>query len=385
MIVAAFLLIGLFAASTVIIHVLLFSSLFRLKRREQRLNTGKTDMVFDSAVSVIIPARNEEAALPRLFASLERQMDSIFEVVFINDRSEDATQLLLGDFQKMFGEKVKIVTLTSHPQNSGFNPKQYALLQGIEAASGDIFLFTDADCTVPNGWVNRMCSFFQDPGVGLCIGPIQTEGEGAFLYRYQYFDHIFRYFYTAGSAGLGMPTGGFGNNLAVRKEALDAIGGYRAIGYSVTEDAALIVAVRDKTDFTIAAATSSESAVTALPQHSWSVLSKQERRWSYGAFRSPDPQTVTGYAAMMIFLLAGFLAIPLTFAFRPFFIIIISTFSSMLMTAAAGGISLGCSFRKYWLFLIPNIFFSSLFYTFNNILSFVNIPITWKGKALDKM
>jgi cellulose synthase/poly-beta-1,6-N-acetylglucosamine synthase-like glycosyltransferase len=376
---AAYLSIALFAGITVISHIVICIGIFRMRRRGKHLSGGKMD------ISVIIPARNEEANLPRLFVSLEPQIENIREIVFINDRSDDGTGGLLRDFQEKHGSRVKIVTLASQPPDSGCNPKQYALLRGIEAADGDILLFTDADCAVPPEWTDRMCRPFLDPGVGLCIGPIQTEGDGRFLYRYQYFDHIFRYFYTAGSAGTGMPTGGFGNNLAVRKDAVTAAGGYGSIGYSVTEDAALIVAVRDRTDFTITAATSKESAVTALPQHAWRVLSKQERRWSYGAFRSPDPQTVFGYAAVMIFLFAGLAAIPLSFLFSPFSIIIASTFSSMLMVAAAGGICLGCGFKEYWLFLLPNIFFSSLFYTYNNFLSFVNIPITWKGKALDKM
>ena len=354
-------------------------------RREKRLRGSGPTRRAAGPVSLIVPARNEENALPRLLASLEKQMDAIDEIVIINDRSEDRTADLLLEFNAEYGNRVKIVTLKTHPENCGCNPKQYALLKGIEAAEGEILLFTDADCKVPPAWAELMCSHFQDPAVGLCIGPIQTEGAGRFLYRYQYFDHIFRYFYTAGSAGMGMPTGGFGNNLAVRKKALEEIGGYASIGYSVTEDAALIVAVRERSGFSISAAVSKAAAVTALPQHAWSELSKQERRWSYGAFRSPDFHTVFGYAAVMIFLFAGLIAIPLTFVFFTFFYPHCIHLFLHAAGCGGGGRHSQMPLQRLLAFSAGKIFFSAVFYTYNNFLSFVNIPISWKGKDLDKM
>jgi hypothetical protein len=66
-------------------------------------------------------------------------------------------------------------------------------------------------------------------------------------------------------------------------------------------------------------------------------------------------------------------------------VIVGSTFTSMLIMACAGGICLRAAPGEYWLWLLPSIIWCALFYTFNNILSFINIPIEWKGKKLEKM
>ncbi len=51
----------------------------------------------------------------------------------------------------------------------------------------------------------------------------KNPGKG-FFFLYQCYDHVIRYNYLAGAIGLGAAGGGFGNNLIIRKKALDAAG-----------------------------------------------------------------------------------------------------------------------------------------------------------------
>jgi cellulose synthase/poly-beta-1,6-N-acetylglucosamine synthase-like glycosyltransferase len=370
--------IGLFSSLTLVTHIILAMGILRCASREKSGSWSSAPVKRD--ISVVVPAKDEAKNLPRLFRSLENQTARDFEIVLVNDRSQDATGELMAGFHSKHPGRVRIVTLKEN--RDAVNPKRYALERGIEAASGDIILFTDADCVLSEGWIGSMVRRFSDSSRGVVIAPVHTHDGSRFLDKYQLFDHVFRYFYTAGSAGIGLSTGGFGNNLGVSREALESIGGYGNIAPSVTEDAALIAAVRDRTSYSIHAAVHSDILVNAEPQTTWKDLFRQEMRWSSGAFFSRDPGTVLGYSAVMIFLFGGLAAIPLSILFTPFLFVAASTFFSMFIVAFLGGLLLRLKLRTYWLFVLTSMLWSSIFYTAVNLAALFRAPIRWKGAVV---
>jgi glycosyltransferase involved in cell wall biosynthesis len=197
-------------------------------------------------VSVVIPVRNEAARMEGLLKSLAAQDYAPVEYIFVDDRSADQSPAML----RAFCEKrpnARIITLAENP---GLNHKQYALSRGIAVSSGRLLLFTDADCSVPAGWIRAMVLRMAEKPVGLVLAPVFKSPSGkGFFDIYQCFDHAIRYMYLAGSTGLGAAGGGFGNNLIVSREALDAIGGYESLPPSPTEDAALVSRIRHKTRY----------------------------------------------------------------------------------------------------------------------------------------
>lgn len=88
-------------------------------------------------LSIIIPARNEEANLPPLLSSLKAIAYPSYEVIVIDDGSTDRT----AEVARSFGVRV----LTSEPLPTGWNPKNWACRQAADAAQGELLLFTDAD------------------------------------------------------------------------------------------------------------------------------------------------------------------------------------------------------------------------------------------------
>ena len=93
-------------------------------------------------VSVLIPARNEEHNISNIINSLLVQDYPAYEVIVLNDSSEDKTGELLLDIQKSHPE-LKI--LSGKPLEKGWTGKCFACKQLFEASSGDYILFTDAD------------------------------------------------------------------------------------------------------------------------------------------------------------------------------------------------------------------------------------------------
>ncbi len=331
-------------------------------------------------VSVVIPARDEEKNLPRLLKSLERQSYSDFELILIDDRSSDSTPSIMKDFGRKYPGKTKIVTLK---ENLGLeNPKQFALGEGIKEATGDIILFTDADCMVPPRWVEYYRNCFKNKLTGLAFGTIYTGGWDSYLERYQIFDHLFRFYYNVACAGLNMATGVYGNNMAVRREALIEIGGYETLEYSPTEDAALLAAVRERSHYKINALTSPDITVITAPQKDWRSLVLQEVRWSKGAFFSSDIKTVFGYSTVMFYLISGTLSLFAGYFYPLLFLISLSAFVSMFSVAFCGALLSGMPLVKYRCFLPVYIIFSMFFYFYIDLLALSGVPIKWKGGKL---
>jgi glycosyltransferase involved in cell wall biosynthesis len=105
-------------------------------------------------VSVIIPARNEEANLDRCLRSLVIQHGVSFEIVIVNDASTDATRTIAESFTRVrqcpfialnqFLIDVHVID-APQPLPAGWTGKANALVAGEAVARGEWLLFTDAD------------------------------------------------------------------------------------------------------------------------------------------------------------------------------------------------------------------------------------------------
>ena len=94
------------------------------------------------AVSVVIPARNEERNLEQALESVLALDYSDLEIIVINDRSTDATGAILEEMAER-DPHLTVVTIDSLP--AGWIGKPYALHVGAQQARGEFILFTDAD------------------------------------------------------------------------------------------------------------------------------------------------------------------------------------------------------------------------------------------------
>jgi len=110
-------------------------------------------------VSVIVPARNEEATLPLLLASLGRLGYPRLEVIVVDDRSSDQT----ANLARAAG--VNVVTVSERPR--GWGGKQWACMQGARTAKGELLLFTDADTQHFPGSLMRTVNELLGSGAGL--------------------------------------------------------------------------------------------------------------------------------------------------------------------------------------------------------------------------
>jgi len=93
-------------------------------------------------VSVILPARNEEDYISKCLETLTAQDYKNFEIIAIDDSSEDKTGEIIEKFSKR-DSRIIHVRAREKPQN--WMGKNWACMEGFKKATGEIMLFTDAD------------------------------------------------------------------------------------------------------------------------------------------------------------------------------------------------------------------------------------------------
>ena len=94
------------------------------------------------AVSIVIPARNEERNLEQALQSVLALDYPDLEIIVVNDRSTDRTGTILEKMAEQ-DPRLNVVTIDSLP--AGWIGKPHALHVGAQHAQGEFILFTDAD------------------------------------------------------------------------------------------------------------------------------------------------------------------------------------------------------------------------------------------------
>lgn len=179
-------------------------------------------------VSIIVPARNEEANLPRLLRSLKALDYPQAEILVIDDCSTDQTAAVAvaGGARVVQGQTLP----------PGWKGKQWACWQGVQHAAGELLLFTDADTAHGVGSLSAAVRFLRaadaDMVTALPFHDCITLWEkllGPF--------HILLLALTAPYA---RPRRGrvfaIGQYLLTTKEGYTAIGGHEAVRSELVED-----------------------------------------------------------------------------------------------------------------------------------------------------
>ncbi len=165
-------------------------------------------------VSVVISAKNEFPNLKTNLPLILAQDYPEFEVVVVNDASDDETIFLLEDLSRDYSN-LKVVNIER--DLNFFRGKKFPLALGIKSASYEHLLLTDADCKpASKQWILQMASGFSDDNEVVL-------GYGKLIYRKGWLNKIIRYetAFTAlqylSLALWGSPYMGVGRNLAYKK------------------------------------------------------------------------------------------------------------------------------------------------------------------------
>ena len=205
------LIIILIISALYLIYILAFTfGLYNLKEKFFTFNNKN-----NVKASVLIAARNEEKNIGNLLKSLYNQTFSkeLFEVIIIDDHSEDETISIVENFLK---EHKDINLKFFKAKKEG---KKHAISQALHLAENELILVTDADCFLKETWIESIVNFYKEENCKMILAPVLLSPAGTFFEKIQVLEHLSLIGSTAGSAAIGFPVMCNGANMAYERLA----------------------------------------------------------------------------------------------------------------------------------------------------------------------
>jgi hypothetical protein len=192
-------------------------------------------------VSVIVPARNEEACLGACLESLVSQDGVGFEIIVVDDGSTDRTRAIAEAFPG-------VQVIEPGPLPAGWSGKNNAVTAGARRARGEWLLFTDADTVHRPGSLARALAEAREQGAELLSYSPEQEVHG--FWERAVMPVIFAELAEAYSPSdvsdpKSAKAAANGQYLLIRRAVYDAISGHAAVADSLLEDVALARLVKE--------------------------------------------------------------------------------------------------------------------------------------------
>ena len=203
------------------IHYFIF--LINIYRGLKKIAHNSDIKIPDDFISVIIPFRNESENILLNLESIENQdyPKSKYEVIYVNDNSDDDSPAKLCTQKK--SENIKIFKVDNSSAEKAHKKRTVAF--GIEKASGEIIVTTDADCLYHNNWLKNIAGQFC-ADTGLVSGAVDFYSSDLLLNKIQRLEFQGLILAGAGLIGINKPVICSAANLAFRKKVFIEVDGY---------------------------------------------------------------------------------------------------------------------------------------------------------------
>lgn len=216
-------------------------------------------------VSVIVSAHDEENNLRELIPLLLAQNYPEFEVIVVDDRSNDETFGVLHHFAQT-NTNFKHLEVKQKPEH--INGKKFALTMAIKAAAHEWVLLTDADCRpASNQWIKSMSTCFTKD-ISLVAGYSPYEKRPGLLNAFIRYESLLTAIQYLGLALMGKPYMGVGRNLAYKKSLFLQNKGYSThLGVTGGDDDLFVNTVANQVN--LKPCLLKESIVYSKPKLTW--------------------------------------------------------------------------------------------------------------------
>ena len=167
-------------------------------------------------ISAIVCYHNEGESVTQSLISLTNQSYQNLELVLVDDMSNDNTYELLSKYKS-----ANRILVQNEKEHEG---KKLALTNGINSATKDWLLLTDADCLVPKDWATTMSDYTADHKIVLGYAPLHKSST--LVGKFARFETYYTALQYLSFALAGRPYMGVGRNLMYHRSIFDGANGF---------------------------------------------------------------------------------------------------------------------------------------------------------------
>jgi len=236
-------------------------------------NYDTIDLKPKTTFTIVVPFRNEAENLPLLLESISKinYPTNLFEVILVDDESEEKFQILNSKFQVSIIDNIRV-------SNS---PKKDAISTAIPLVKTEWIITTDADCLVAENWLLSLDNYIQTHQVAMIAGAVTYECNNSFLHHFQQLDLASLQGATIGSFGLQKAFMCNGANFTYTKSLFETLNGFEGNDTIASgDDVFLLQKAIEKFPERVHYLKSRNTIVTTKPLDSWKSLFYQRVRWA---------------------------------------------------------------------------------------------------------
>jgi len=262
-------------------------------------------------ISVLVPARNEEFNIRNLLVSLLEQDYPNYEVIVLNDSSEDRTGAIISEMKTKYPQ---LISLSGRPLEPGWTGKCFACKQLFDASKGEYIIFTDADTIHKNDSIRSSAAIAHNTNAGmLTLFPemtMKTFAEKLMMPMLFFTIMLLLPMYFIDKTGYVKFSIGIGPFMMFRRSAYEAIGTHEAVKSALVEDIWLGRKIKEHELKLVAA-----DGINILSVRMYGSAKDIWNGFSKNIFAGMNYSTFSLFAVIMMYLLLFFVPF-LLFAYR---------------------------------------------------------------------
>ncbi len=235
---------------------------------------------YQTKITVIIPARNEEQHIANCLLDILQQTypKHLIQIIVVNDHSTDNTWHIANSLAEKY-EIIDIIELTDNPLTKAY--KKLAIEKGVEIATGNLIVCTDADCRNQPLWLETFIQFYESTNAQFIAAPVVYSTQKSVLSVFQTLDFMMLQGITASAVHKKVHSMCNGANLAYTKAAFNAVNGFADIDKLPTGDDMLLMhKIFKKFNGNIGYLKNKEAIVTTHPPETINQFANQRTRWA---------------------------------------------------------------------------------------------------------
>ncbi|MFI3301502.1 MAG: glycosyltransferase family 2 protein [Candidatus Gastranaerophilales bacterium] len=212
------------------IYALFMNLSYKLKSRRLQKKPPVINENYKPFVSVMIPSHNEESVISRTVENILNMDYENFEIIVIDDRSEDNTVSVIKDLERKYEKVTALIR-----DKDAFPGKSAVLNDAMGIARGEAFLVFDADATVEPYFLSKLVPNLEPKDVGAVQARKVIRNKNYnFLTRCQNNEYTFDTHFQVGRDSVKGAVELRGNGELLKREAVEDIGGWN--NYTLVDD-----------------------------------------------------------------------------------------------------------------------------------------------------